>query len=455
MALAGGATALAACDTVATVRDAARGPFVAVTPTPDVHRVRVAFPRMEYYNLLRTRVLAAAKKIPADRGLQIDMVPIGMAVGTPEEQVADLPPPMPVVGTTYARRAPTYDVDLIVADPFTLPALATAGVLYDLNTLLETQRWYDPADFLTDSLRSGYVNGKLQALPLEVAVEVLWRRDPHFAAADVEVPGHGWTWDQFLDATKALRERGPHPRGQNWGVAVNAATPSLWSLAWQQGATVVSPDGGRVDLTEGGTQRAATFLADLVQASKVAPPPTQDLPGEDAHPIPRGFLIEWRRGRRGIPTGAALGGDFVGGPFTSRPERDASVTALPVTGDPRVLAMPLIMLAIPRNTPDLRRSLRALQTLFEAASGTMLSPRRQTLDLLRGVELALKPDEGEVLLASLRRAAYLPGGFPLLALPALHTGFILPVLSGTVSPLRAAQDARLGIETAIRAARTA
>lgn len=92
---------------------------------------------------------------------------------------------------------------------------------------------------------------------------------------------------------------------------MTAAAPSLFSLAWQQGAIVATGD-GRLDLAEPGTVRAAEFLADLVHGQRVAPPLDATLPADTLHPVQRAYLLPVGFGSRGFQNAAIVGG-LIGG----------------------------------------------------------------------------------------------------------------------------------------------
>jgi hypothetical protein len=440
---------LAACQSVDLLDRASQ---LLPKPSPPAPRpLRLAHPKLDYYHLLRTRLQNASRRVPPTYDLALELVAVNLSVGLPEEQSLDLPPPMPIVPKVYARRLGSdsaFRSDLVLVDPFTIGQLASQNVLHDLGPLLSREGWFDRADYLGGVLEAGTHAGKLLALPIEVAVEVLWRSAPALRSRGVEPPPPGgWSWDQFTAAARRLTNPEARPA---WGASITPALPSLFSLAWQQGAAVTSPDGAAIDLAEPATLRAAEFLADLVNARRVATVPDAPLPPESAHPITRGYLLQQGFGGRGFANAAMVGG-LVGGPFWSRPG-DGQLGTLPSDRQPASLGVALLMLGVPRHAPDTAFSVRALRALAAAASETLLSPTRAAASNLRPEELGLTAPEGEALRASLTSARYLPGALPLDVLPVVQREFLLPVLAGKKPAPAAARDARLPIEQALRQA---
>lgn len=110
------------------------------------------------------------------------------------------------------------------------------------------------------------------------------------------------------------------------------------------------------------------------------------------------------------------------------------------------------MLGIPRHAPDLVFALRGLRAFYEGAHETLVMPTRRAVSNLRPDELGLNAAEGEALASSIAAAHYLPAALPLEVLPTVQREFLLPVVAGRKPADRAARDARLPIELAIRQA---
>ncbi len=440
---------LAACDTVETLARAAQS-TPALTPVPPLPVVRIGYPRLDYYYSFKTRLQTAARDMPADRRFTPDIQGISLAISTGDNDSLDVPPPMREVPRVYAQRAKTsaFPADLLMADPTTVGALASNGVLQDLGPLLAREGWFQTSDFTGDVLRAATHSGKLVALPLEISVEMMWRNRPAWESLGRKVPVTGVGWEQFLEIAKRLT-LGPGQRPA-WGAAITAMTPSLWSLAWQQGAEIVSADGARLSLAEGPTQRVAAFLGDLINRYRIAPPIDGTLPSEEAHLLARAYgMGQGGPGfGRGFPGNAASAGAFVGGFSWGRP-MDAQLAALPTEGKGGALGVAFLMLGIPRAAPDVRHSLNALRSYLDAGGTTMLTPTKKALSNLRTDAMNLNEEEAAALRATVETARFLPGQLPLSVLPIVQREFIVPVLRGLKAPDVAAREARLSIEEAL------
>jgi len=437
---------LAACDTIETLARAAQ--FTpAVTPVPPTPVVRIGYPRIDYYYSFKTRLQTAARDMPADRRFAPDIQGISLAISTGDNDSLDIPPPMKDVPRVYAQRAKTsaFPADLLMADPTTIGALASNGVLQDLGPLLAREGWFQTSDFTGDVLRASTHSGKLVALPLEISVEMMWRNRPSWEMLGRKVPLSGLGWEQYLEIARRLTLGvGQRPA---WGASITATTPSLWSLAWQQGAEIVSADGTRVSLTEGATQRVATFLGDLINRYRIAPPIDGVLPSEEAHLLARAYgLGQGGPGfARSFPANAASAGAFVGGTTWGRP-MDAQLAALPTEGRGGSLGVAPLMLGIPRTAPDVRLSLNALRSYLDAGGTTMLTPTKKALSNLRTDAMNLNEEEAAALRTAVETARFLPGQLPLSVLPIVQREFVVPVLRNERTPDVAARLARPALE---------
>ncbi|TAK23073.1 MAG: extracellular solute-binding protein [Chloroflexota bacterium] len=415
---------------------------------PELPTVRIAYPKLDYYYPLKTRLHTAAKDIPAERAFNVDIQPISLAIPTGENDSLDIPPPMAQMPRVYAERlrTSTFKSDLVVIDPATIGGLAHADVLHDLGPLLARESWYASDAFVGGALGAGTHGGKLLAVPIEVTVEMVWRNRVAWSARGIEAPPVDWRWEQFVDAARRLTG-GSGSRA--WGCQITPTSPSLWAVAWQQGAEVVSPDGTRFTLTEPGTIRAAAFLSDLVNRYHVTPAFDGALPSPEVHPLTRAYGLDTARFGRQFPYGVATAGGFVGGPAWARPI-DGQLTALPTDGKPTFLGVAFLMLGIPKHAPDLRQSLAALRAYVEVGGQTLLTPTRGALSNLRTDAMGLSDVEANALRTTVENARYMPADLPLDLIATAQREFIVPVLQGTRPPDLAARDARMSIEARLR-----
>lgn len=372
--------------------------------------------------------------IPAERNVQVDPKPIDVS-GTPADQQADN-------YAQYIASATNSDrPDVIAVTPAQLQAFAKANVLLDLGPLLKVERWYKAGDFIGNILKVGQLRGKLLALPVQASAEVLLYSRQTFQSLGQQTPKAEWTWDDALNAARAMTIRGRDAASTRWGFFINATTPSFVSLAWQRGAQVISDDGAQIDITEPGTIQAIEFLASMILVHKVAAPLDQ-LPAPDTarNAFPPAFTS--------LTTGqAAMASQIlpsVGIPWWR--QRDAMILApLPSTGHRVVLGSADLLIAIPRKPNDEAHSLNSLRAILEAADRMMLMPTRQsgqTGQDPRMTNAGISPGDADTLTTSLSIARFVPGDLNITAQMSklLESELMVPVLTGRKAALAAAQD---------------
>jgi hypothetical protein len=255
-----------------------------------------------------------------------------------------------------------------------------------------------------------------------------------FEEAGAPPPRPDWGWADLLRAARTI-SRGPGGgRSGRWGLLVGPRAPSLFSLAWQQGAQVVAPDGSRIDLTEAGTVRAVEFLVDLIQGEGVAPAVDER--------DPRRFVELWAQRELAMASMVLSGpvwwhaGNYDGTELAELPEQRRGV-----------LGTAPIVVGVPRGAPDLKHSLNALRGLVEAAPGALLLPARRNGPPLRQRNTFLTEGDATALRSALGAARFLPGDFPLTQLaPLLDRELMLPALTGRKPARLAARDAQVVLD---------
>jgi multiple sugar transport system substrate-binding protein len=436
--LAVGAMLLASCQSV-------QGVLRPVPPSPVARRVvRIGRPLIDTYAWASGQVSSAANRIAPERDVQVQIQPVDLVKttrgsgGEVTVRVTD-PEEWPeayavALGQMTGRDAP----DLVLADSRWLSALGKANVLRDLAPLLHGEQWYNPDDFLGNALRAGQVRGRQLALPLLASAEVLLYDRRAFQDQGISLPQPGWTWSEFTSAARALRSPGgPTGRGR-WGAFVTPAAPSLWTMAWQWGAQLISASGEQVDFTEPGTIEALEFLSDLIHRDNIAPP-------VDARSASR---FAEALGQRE----AAMLGTFVGGLvwWRTSTHEGYQLAELPARR-PIVVGHIPIMVGIHRRAPDEGRSIVALRALLEASKQTMVLPTRRGISDLRKLNSFLTENDALVLSGAVESARFLPGDLPFFQIsPIVERDLVLPVLTGRRTPRQAAEDAQPSIDNAVR-----
>jgi ABC-type glycerol-3-phosphate transport system substrate-binding protein len=346
-------------------------------------------------------VSAAGRRLPLERRLAFDVLLLNPTLPNVPPAVANAfavwPPVFANQLTTLTREATP---DLVLTDSRWVAALGKADVLVDLAPLLRGERWFQADAYAGDALATGRVRGRQLGIPLGVWAEAL-----------LYDAGRG-RWGLFLD-------RDP--------------SPSLWTLAWQLGASLVAPTGLAVTLGEPATLRALQLLDDFVRKLGVARPPEGDPPSalevmaqRDAAMLGlhAGQTVFWRLKLATWPTGDRPGGG--GGVFGYAP----------------------MMVGIPRNAPRRDLSMEALGALVEnVAEGVMMPAGRRTPGAAPGAAEQLTPEDAAVLERIRAAARFLPGDFPYFAVQQLLVDeLFVPMLSGRKKPEQAAADAQSAID---------
>jgi multiple sugar transport system substrate-binding protein len=171
--------------------------------------------------------------------------------------------------------------DVLMAWEFTYSGLAERGVLLDLNTMLAHDKMF-ASELKADSVPSLYetfsYNGRQYALPEQWSGTYLFYNKTQFAEAGVHPPPGRWdeTWsfDEFLDAAKALTKRDRSDRVTQWGF-VDTWAPYYSALLFGMNNGVPWSD-PRMNPTHLNFDDAAfiegiQFYADLANRHRVAP----------------------------------------------------------------------------------------------------------------------------------------------------------------------------------------
>jgi ABC-type glycerol-3-phosphate transport system substrate-binding protein len=399
------------------------------TPTPSAPRLlRVGIPST--YSFLDGMLHNVGNHLAPDRHVRLETMPID--VRTLEfSQV-----PAGYASSVKALQPGTVP-DLLVTDWNLLAPLARAGLLRDLAPLLQGQDWFKPADFYGNGVQVGQIRGKQLALPISANVEVLLYNRAAFQSSGIALPQNGWSWDQLVTTAKALTTATPGGTTGRWGFSVLPGLPSLWTMAWQRGAQVVSDDGTRIDLNEPGTLAAMGFLADLILNAKVAP-------RRDAASL-RNLNQASIDEQQELNVGAiAMESAFSSGNVWWRGGGVGNVVLaeLPAAAQ-KVWVGYATMLAIPANAPDPPHSLNGLHALLDASASGIYLPARKGTDNLRQIEELLTDSEASALKDVLSGVRYLPSDYPDDAIiRLLWTDYFTPILTGQKDPAQAGKDAQ-------------
>jgi ABC-type glycerol-3-phosphate transport system substrate-binding protein len=399
------------------------------TPTPTAPRLlRVGL--SSTWTFFDAMLHNVGNHLAPERHVRLETVPIEVPAVDDPQFAADY-------ASAVKALQPGAVPDLLVTDWDVLAPLARASLLKDLGPLLRDQEWFKPTDFYGNGVQAGQIRGKQVALPVSANVESLFYNRAAFQSGGVTLPQNGWSWDQLATAAKSLTTATPGGTAGRWGFSVVPGLPTLWTMAWQRGAQVVSDDGTRIDLSEPGTVAAMGFLADLILNAKVSP-------RRDAATL-RNVNQATNDEFRDMNVGAiAMACGFSGGAIWWRGggQGDVVLGELPAVAQ-KVWLGYASMLSIPANAPDPEHSLNGLRALLDASAIGIHLPARKGASNLRQVQELLTESEASALQDALGGIRYLPSEFPTNAiLPLLWSSYFTPILTGQKDPAQAGKDAQ-------------
>jgi ABC-type glycerol-3-phosphate transport system substrate-binding protein len=163
--------------------------------------------------------------------------------------------------------------DIVATEVNYFVTFASKGVLEDLSPYLESDPEFQTTDFFPQIVDRFTVNGKLYAVPRDVApFACVFYNKELFDQAGIPYPTDDWTWDDLLRIARALTKKDENGRVVQYG---------FYGWAWQN--FVYGNGGNLVDdpkhptaarLTDPKTIEGLQFYADLANLYSVMPTPT-------------------------------------------------------------------------------------------------------------------------------------------------------------------------------------
>jgi multiple sugar transport system substrate-binding protein len=99
-------------------------------------------------------------------------------------------------------------------------------------------------DYYTPARDATMVNDRVRALPALIDDLAVVYNKKLFAAAGVDEPAEGWTWDDFIATSKALTNRDEGTFGTAWPAVGDEDTVwRIWPAVWQGGGDIITDDG--------------------------------------------------------------------------------------------------------------------------------------------------------------------------------------------------------------------
>jgi multiple sugar transport system permease protein len=170
-------------------------------------------------------------------------------------------------------------LDVTRIDVTELGAFLAEGALIDLQPYFDADPTWDAGDYLAaiDGMRGPAgrgmrdERGHLYGLTSTFTPYVMYFNRDLLAAAGVEPPRAGWTWDDLLDACRrTTRDLDGDGRPDQWGISLTQWLQAVTPWIWQAGGDLLDEAGERSRLGEPEAVEALSFVRSLLHDEKVA-----------------------------------------------------------------------------------------------------------------------------------------------------------------------------------------
>ena len=183
---------------------------------------------------------------------------------------------------------------------------AAAGNLADLSGLVTEEQL---ANYYEGATSIGVVDGARVAFPQNWVAPVLFYNIDMFEAAGIETPQPDWTWDDFLEAARALTvDENDDGQIDVYGMYLYGRYAHIEPWVFRNGGRYLNADETALELNQEAVN-ALQFLTDLVNVEGVAPQP-QELEGVRQQDVmPLGMAAMWVDGSWNIANTRDIVGD--------------------------------------------------------------------------------------------------------------------------------------------------
>jgi len=167
------------------------------------------------------------------------------------------------------------EADVSIGSPFDLSELLQKGAILSLDPFVEGDEAFDLSDFYPGTVGLCTREDKLWAIPAGMDMLVLYYNRDLFDAYGVPYPESGWTWDDFLDKAKALRD----PEAGVFGYGVTDQYLDPLPFIYQHGGRILDDmqNPTRTTFDDPLTVEAVEWYAGLILDHNVAPTRNQVL----------------------------------------------------------------------------------------------------------------------------------------------------------------------------------
>lgn len=159
--------------------------------------------------------------------------------------------------------------DIIAMQSLRAYGFYSLGGFLPLDDFIANDPELDLSDFDEAMIDALTYDGQIYGLPYDSGPAVLYYNMDLFDDAGLQYPDESWTWDEFLQAARALSGNGNH------GYAVNDSLDGLVYFIWGMGGDYFNSETGNYDFTQDATADAFQFVSDLFHVHQVARPLTE------------------------------------------------------------------------------------------------------------------------------------------------------------------------------------
>ena len=156
-----------------------------------------------------------------------------------------------------------------VADPGALAGVVNSGIAWDVTDALKARGLDPERDLWPASKGLTTYDGRVYAVPANLAVDAVWFNKRMFDEAHEPYPDGSWNWDRFRETARRLTRRDARGRTTRYGVFMGLETYEAMLPGF--GGRKMSEDGRRCLLDRPEAIRAMTAAYDVVYRDRSAP----------------------------------------------------------------------------------------------------------------------------------------------------------------------------------------
>ncbi len=204
--------------------------------------------------------------------------------------------------TAFSAGAPP---DVMLLNYRRVAQFAAPGGLQPVGAYLEASAVIHESDFYPQTIEAFRWNGELWCIPQNISSLVVYYNRDLFDAAGLPYPAAGWTWDNLLQAARALTlDRDGDGIVEQYGLGLAPGLIRLAPLIWQNGGELVDDPAHPTRLALDSPEALAAFrwFVDLQVREGVTPDRAAEQAEGSESRFLNGRMGMYLNSRRGVPT---------------------------------------------------------------------------------------------------------------------------------------------------------